>query len=108
MSILIRRAEIEDSKAFNTLINGQGGQALFRASFGQYNFSSLVEYSYLSMVAYADDEICTAFASFSDSVSLAGEFDETIEALQEILPCKVSSSIIDIISGLFTCLSYTL
>ena len=32
----VRRAEIEDGKGFSDLLNSQGGQALFRATFGKY------------------------------------------------------------------------
>ena len=86
----IRRAEIDDARVFNTLLNSQGGQALFRATFGQFNFSNLVEYSYFSIICDVCEESCTGFASFNDANSINGEFDTTIETLQNLFACRVS------------------
>ena len=47
----IRRAEVEDLRMFSDLVNDQGGQAVFRATFGQFNYANLVEYTYLALVA---------------------------------------------------------
>jgi hypothetical protein len=38
----LRRSEVEDARGFGDLVNSQGGQALFRATFGQFNFANLV------------------------------------------------------------------
>ena len=46
----VRRSESEDGRYFNNLVTNLGGPNLFRALFGQYNFTSLVEYSYCSLI----------------------------------------------------------
>ena len=166
----VRRAEIEDGKGFSDLLNSQGGQALFRATFGKYmslshslhfipcclslaspafslwtcqclspctyffitsspifgfwstslhldqsnpsacscscilpfmsmscpgmfNFSNLVEYSYLSIYCtYGDDE-GVGFAALSDSNYANGEFDKSIDKLKGIVPCNVTNTL---------------
>ena len=37
---VVRRSEMEDGKGFGDLLNSQGGQALFRATFGMFLLSS--------------------------------------------------------------------
>lgn len=91
-SLCIRRAEVEDGREFNILINSLGGQALFRALFGQYNFTSLVEYAHLSLVAMNEEDSCVCFAAFSDGSAGTSEnipFDELILQLSSTIPCRV-------------------
>ena len=91
-SLCVRRAEVEDGREFNILINSLGGQALFRALFGQYNFTSLVEYAHLSLIAMNEDDSCVCFAAFSDGSAGASDniqFDELILQLSSIIPCRV-------------------
>lgn len=90
---MIRRAEVEDGREFNALVNSLGGQALFRALFGQYNFTSLVEYSHLSLIAINEEESCVCFAAFSDGAAGTTDivqFDELLIHLSTIIPCRVS------------------
>lgn len=82
---LIRRSEIDDSSGFNDLLNYQGGQALFRATFGQFSFINLIEYSCLSLCCYTSEDECIGFVSLSDS----GDFDSSIKSLKGVVPCTV-------------------
>lgn len=90
---IIRRAITEDAREFNALINQLGGPNVFRAQFGQYNFTSLVEYSHLALSAITDDGSCGCFAAFSDGILSVGDnisFDDIILQLNDLLPCRVS------------------
>jgi hypothetical protein len=92
MSPTIRRAAVEDGREFNALVNQLGGPNVFRAQFGQYNFTSLVEYSHVSLFAPTDEGSCGCFASFSDGILSVGDnlsFDEIINILNDLLPCRV-------------------
>ena len=40
---VVRRAEVEDGKGFGDLLNSQGGQALFRATFGTLYYLEFVD-----------------------------------------------------------------
>ena len=87
----IRKATIEDSAGFSQLVSACGGQPLLRSIFGQYNYPSLIEFSYLTLVA-ASDKGTIAFASFNDGGLASQEtesFDEYLDYLREILPVKV-------------------
>lgn len=85
----LRRAEVEDSRGFSDLLNSQGGQTIFRATFGQFNFSNLVEYSYLSLSCLYGNEEFVGFAAFNDSNAFSGEFDKHINALKTVVACNV-------------------
>ena len=95
--IKLRRGEQSDSRIFTGLINSSGGAPLFRATFGHFNFSTLLEYSYLTLIAIStnddNEETCAGFLSINDSVSSSSteqdSFDKTIEALSDYIPVKV-------------------
>ena len=89
----LRRAEVEDSRAFGDLLNAQGGQSLFRATFGQFNYANLIEYSYLSLFCIYGENEGVGFAAFNDVNSATGEFDKTIELLSRIVACNVTNTI---------------
>jgi hypothetical protein len=89
---IVRRAEIEDAREFNALVNQLGGPNVFRAQFGQYNFTSLIEYSHLALFSPTDDGSCGCFASFSDGILSVGDnlsFDQIITTLSDLIPCRV-------------------
>lgn len=97
VGIVIRPAVIEDNRNFNLLIKSLGGPNLFKALFGQYNFTSLIEYAYVSMVAINENEECVGFVCFNDGIITWSDegpsFDELIESLQQTVPCQASNSI---------------
>lgn len=84
-------ALIEDGSGFSSLVNGLGGQSLYRALYGPYNFTSLVEYSYLSLVSKSDDGVLGGFVSVNDGLPGDSEpFDDFIEKLSISVPdCSV-------------------
>lgn len=89
----VRQAEINDGREFNALVNSLGGASLFRAQFGQYNFTSLIEYAHLSLLIPAEDDTCGCFATFCDgqlSMSDGPSFDDILLSLSELLPCRVN------------------
>ena len=90
---MIRKPESEDGKDFSSLINSQGGQPLFRALFGAYNYTNLIENSYLSFIVHSDEGDCIGFAAFDDINNITKEFDNSLETLNDILPCNATNSI---------------
>jgi hypothetical protein len=100
-SICVRRADFDDSKDLADLVNKTGGASIFKATFGNYNFSSLVENSYLSLLAEeqaedVDGVLVSKTASFvavNDSVPLISDtsaYGRIIEALSNYIPATVS------------------
>lgn len=92
MTTSCHKSSVEDGAAFSSLINGLGGQSLYRALFGQYNFTSLVEYTYVTVSAKNEDGLLGGFASFNDGLSGDLEsFDHFLEEIATIVPeCSVS------------------
>ena len=90
----MRRSEAEDGRHFNNLVTNLGGPNVFRALFGQYNFTSLIEYSYYSLIGINESDQCGLFATFNDGMLTTQDninFDILIDALTGVLPCRVSS-----------------
>jgi hypothetical protein len=88
----VRKAEISDGREFNALVNSLGGPSLFRAQFGQYNFTSLIEYAHMSLLMPAEDDTCGCFATFCDgqlNTSDGASFDDILLSLSELVPCRV-------------------
>jgi hypothetical protein len=88
--VSIRSSALEDIRAFNGLVNNSGGAVFYRATFGQFNFSSMVETSCISLIAMAEDNAtCVAYLSVSDSPGIGKEgiaFDNTISLINEHVP----------------------
>ncbi len=91
-AITVRSGALEDIRAFNGLVNNSGGAVFFRATFGQFNFSSMVETSCINLIAITDTEVdntCVGYMSVTDSPAIGKEgtaFDKTIAVIQEHLP----------------------
>ena len=95
-----RRALVEDVSTFNTLLNASGGPALFRATFGQYNYSMMVENSVAALVSVVEtEEKCLGFLVVNDSPTVSLENDvfmATVEALRDtagLSDCKASNTL---------------
>lgn len=89
----VRRSEAEDGRHFNNLVTNLGGPNVFRALFGQYNFTSLVEYSYYSLIGLNENNQCGLFATFNDGMLTAQDntpFHILVDALSDLVPCRVS------------------
>jgi len=93
-----RRALVEDISTFNTLLNASGGPALFRATFGQYNYSMMVENSVAALISVVEsEEKCLGLLVINDSPSVSVENDlflSTVEALRVtagLTDCKVAA-----------------
>jgi hypothetical protein len=91
--LLIRRAEINDVINFNSLVTSLGRTPYFRAIFGPYNYSNIIEYSHLTLLATTggnDENTAVGFVSITDSTSLDSlSFDSVIIRLQKYLPLQV-------------------
>ena len=85
-----RRAEVEDVSVFNTLLNASGGPALFRATFGQYNFSMMVESSMSALIGVSEEEgKCLGFLVINDSPTVTTDNDtflQTVAAVSAHIP----------------------
>jgi hypothetical protein len=101
-SISVRRAEFDDGKDLSDLVNKTGGASIFKATFGNYNFSSLLENSYLSLMAEEKAEDMdgawvsktVSFVAVSDGVPLINDpaaYGKVITALSNYIPATVST-----------------
>ena len=52
----VRLAEFDDVKDLNELVSSTGGPSIYKATFGAFNFSYVIEHSFLSVIATADTE----------------------------------------------------
>jgi hypothetical protein len=91
----IRRAEINDVVEFNGLLSSLDGVPLFKAIFGTFNYTNLIEYSHLSLIAShsSNAESAQGFVSISDSPSIDSlSFESSISQLKPFLPVEVELS----------------
>ena len=91
--LLIRRAKIENVVEFNALISSLGRVPLFRAIFGQYNYSSIVEFSHLTLLASCANEenVAVGFVSITDSSCIDSlSFESAILELKPFIPVEVN------------------
>ena len=97
----VRRAEFDDCKDLSDLIAKNGGVSIFKATFGTYNLSSMIENSYLSLMSTykrpTDSEVeerdTISFISVNDGLNLiANESDaysKIIQAVGHYIPATV-------------------
>lgn len=74
------------------MVQSSGGNPVYKANFGPFNFSTLIEYSLVSLIATSDDNtMCTGFLTVNDSPTISGEVDleKAIETLSDIFPARV-------------------
>ena len=93
--LLIRRAEINDVVEFNGLLSSLGRVPLFKATFGAFNYSNIVEYSHLSLLATcgSEDNSALGFVSITDSSSVDSlSFENAILKLKPYLPVEVGKN----------------
>ncbi len=93
--LTIRDAHIEDNRAFNTLLSNSGGIGLFRAIFGQFTFSAVIEYSLMTITAVSgvdEEKECHALIAINDTTSVSsdpGSFGSVIKQLTQVMDVKV-------------------
>ena len=84
-----RDADVEDSRAFTNLLSSSGGVPLYRAMFGQFTYSAILEYSLTTVGAFeGDDEAktCYSLIALNDCVSCTADPDSFELVLSEIKP----------------------
>lgn len=94
-----RRAEFDDCKELSEIIAKTGGVSIYKATFGTYNLSNMIENSYLSMLTMCPggieqkDTVC--FMSVNDGLSLINTdpdaYSKIINGLSQYIPTTVSS-----------------
>lgn len=92
LELVVRRAEIDDIGEFNSLISSLGRVPLFRAIFGAFNYSNIIEFSHLSLIATCgcDENSAVGFISITDSLNLDSlSFETAIHELRRYLPLQV-------------------
>lgn len=93
--LVIRRAKIDNVVEFNALISSLGRVPLFRAIFGQYNYSSIVDFSHLSLIAYCENDanVAVGFVSITDSSCIDSlSFESAILELKPYVSVEVRTS----------------
>ena len=91
MPPITRVSDFDDIRGFNSLLQVAGGAAFFKAIFGQYNFTSILEFSHLSITSQASDDKDSlhGFVALNDSTTcLAGDdnFDGLVAAIKSFIP----------------------
>ena len=89
--VVITKTDVSDVRRFNGLINSTGGSAFFRATFGQFNFSVMVESSCICLAAQvAGNDSCVGFLAVDDCPFIGKEgeaYDDTIDLIKsEFIP----------------------
>lgn len=93
----VRRAEFEDSKDITDAIGKTGGVSIYKATFGTYNLSSLIENSYLSLLSSCptndEQRNIVSFMSVNDGLALLNSdpdaYSKVISALGNYIPATV-------------------
>jgi hypothetical protein len=96
----IRRADFLDADAFANLIEHEGGASLFKATFGQYNYSTMIETSVAVLTAEPDNigsveasPISSGFICLNDSISCSVDavpFEVAVEIISQYIFVTVS------------------
>lgn len=94
-------AQLEDTRSFNAAVASQGGLPLFKAIFGQFNFSSLIEFSFSALffgkrVEGVEDDVCVSFIAVHENVSSTAEPDaaeKVVDELSHIFPAQISNTV---------------
>lgn len=93
-----RRAEFDDCKELTDLIGKTGGVSIYKATFGSYNLSAMIENSYLSLLTTCqstnDQKDTVCFMSVNDGLTLFSSepdaYSKIIVALANYIPVTVS------------------
>lgn len=95
--INVRRAEFDDCKDLSDLILKTGGVSIYKATFGTYNLSSMIENSYVSLLSGHDNDKneseTLSFISLNDGLNMANTdpdaYTKVLDALANYIPVSV-------------------
>lgn len=96
--VVLLTADFKHIQAFNQLVSVSGGLPLYKAIFGQFNYSTIVEFSYISLVYLPQDNIETSygFIAVNDSsytLSSDDGFVDMFDAIKALLPITAMNSL---------------
>ena len=97
--IQVRRAEFDDTKNLSELISQTGGVSIYKATFGTYNLSSLIENSYISVISTCQRQDSdgpgdtVSFMSVNDGLNVIATdpdaYTKVMHALSHYIPVTV-------------------
>jgi hypothetical protein len=95
----VKRAEFDDCKELSELITKTGGVSIYKATFGTYNLSNMIENSYLSLLTAcptgSEQKETVCFMSVNDGLSLIASdpdaYTKVITGLSQYIPATVRS-----------------
>jgi hypothetical protein len=116
--VKVRRADFDDAKDLTDVIAKTGGLAIYKATFGAYNLSSLIEHSYLSLLTTrpvqseenVEEDQIVSFIALNDGVGIINDldgFNKVVRALHHYIPATVITSVL-CSSTLMKCLIFLL
>jgi hypothetical protein len=97
-SVVVKRAEFEDVSMLNDAVADNGGLATYKATFGAFNLTTVIENSYImltaNLVSQSEDQPdkSVGIISVNDCVSQTATdnaFTPTINALKAYIPVTV-------------------
>lgn len=100
--MIVRRAEFDDGRALSSLMQDTGGIPLYRATFNIFNFSVIIENSYVSVIATSsnggsesDENPVIGFMAANDGLPIFNEpeaLKKVLRAINLYIPATVRSA----------------
>jgi len=102
----VRRAEFDDCKELSELIMQTGGVSIYKATFGTYNLSSMIENSYLSIMSSHNHQTgeedgvrsAVSFMSINDGLSVISTdpdaYNKVMHTISHYIPATVKKIVI--------------
>jgi hypothetical protein len=87
--ITYRDCDGDDSRAFTQMLNNCGGVPLYRAIFGQFTYSAILEYSLATYGAFEGEDdfrICHSMVALNDCASSTADQDSFVSVINELKP----------------------
>lgn len=96
----VRRAEFDDVKLLNTAVTENGGLPVYKATFGAFNFNTVIENSFLTLTSNLTNdqsEQSIAVMVLNDTINLTSNdsnaFARTIKALKAYIPVTMNNTL---------------
>jgi hypothetical protein len=90
----VRRAQFDDVKDVTDVIQKTGGVSIYKATFGTYNLSSMIENSYLTLLSSDSNKETVSYISINDGISIINTdpdaYGKIVAALKNYIPATVS------------------